>query len=307
MKKVAAVVVTYNRKNLLLKCISHLFNQEYRNFDIVIVDNNSDDGTEEALSKYIQTNSIIYQNTGSNLGGAGGFNWGIKFAAEFGYEYIWVMDDDCMPENTALAAFIDADVHLSGQWGFLSSKVNWRDGSICRMNIQRQTLTRNMTDFSTDIIPIVMASFVSLFIKSNTVYELGLPIKDFYIWTDDWEYTRRISRKYPCYFIGNSCVTHESNQNLGAKIEEVDGERLDRFRYLYRNDVYLYKREGILGVTYEACRLILHSLRVLLRAKDHKKARLFLIIEGTLEGLRFEPVIEFPKRRCEFESLRDFR
>ena len=107
MKKIAAVVVTYNRKALLLENIESLLSQTVSDLlDIVIVDNASTDGTKEALGKYVSNEKIIYKNTGANLGGAGGFQYGIRYAAENGYEYVWVMDDDCMPTSTALENFL---------------------------------------------------------------------------------------------------------------------------------------------------------------------------------------------------------
>ena len=93
-KLVAAIVVTYNRKNLLLENIECLKQQsESDKLDIIIIDNASTDGTESALQPYILDKSVIYINTGSNLGGAGGFNFGISYAAKKQYKYLWIMDD----------------------------------------------------------------------------------------------------------------------------------------------------------------------------------------------------------------------
>ena len=114
-KSVAAIVVTYNRKDLLIENIESLKQQsESDNLDIIIIDNASTDGTESALQPYILDKSIIYINTGSNLGGAGGFNFGIGYAAKQQYKYLWIMDDDCVPEKSALKEFIYADVTLQG-------------------------------------------------------------------------------------------------------------------------------------------------------------------------------------------------
>ena len=99
--RIATIVVTYNRKELLLECLEHLFDQSYGS-DIIVVDNNSDDGTEEALRELIEKKKIQYINTGANLGGAGGFQYGIKYATESGYDYLWIMDDDSMPTSNAL-------------------------------------------------------------------------------------------------------------------------------------------------------------------------------------------------------------
>ena len=293
IKKTAAIVVTYNRKELLLQNIEALLKQTMRNqLEIVIIDNASTDGTVEAIKRYVDTGEIIYINTGSNLGGAGGFQYGIRYAAEHDYEFVWVMDDDCIPRENTLEKFYEADQILKGDYGFLSSKVLWKDLSICSMNIQRKTLTKNISKFDQKILPIVMASFVSLFIKISVVKKVGLPIKEFFIWTDDWEYTRRISRTYPCYVVTDSIVIHKSTSNIGANIYSDSYDRLSRYKYLYRNDVYLYRREGVRGAIYEVFRLSGHIVKVIFKAEDHKFERIKLIIKGTISGLDFNPNIE---------------
>lgn len=295
LKNVAAVVVTYNRKELLIENIECLLAQKPYVPSIIVVDNHSTDGTREYLDAYIKADKIIYCDTGANLGGAGGFSFGIKYAVEHGYDFVWVMDDDCMPTESALKGFAEADEKLEGHYGFLSSKVLWKDGSICTMNLQRKTVTKNLENFDANLQSVVMASFVSLFIPAKIVKELGLPIKEFFIWTDDWEYTRRISRKYKCYAVSDSVVLHKSKSNIGANIATEDADRLNRFDYLYRNDVYLYRREGLKGFCYEVIRLCVHMSRVLLKGKDHKKKRIEKIIIGTIKGLTFNPTIEFAK------------
>lgn len=291
--RIAAVVVTYNRKELLCECIHALLAQSCLPEEILVIDNASTDGTRDALSRFQTDCRIVYTNTGSNLGGAGGFSFGIRMAVQRGADFIWVMDDDCIPMPDALEKLYDADSMLGGNYGFLSSKVLWKDGSLCTMNLQRDTLTHTLADISRSLQPVVMASFVSLFLPRSVILELGLPIKEFFIWTDDWEFTRRISRKYPCYAVADSVVVHKSRSNIGANIATESAERLDRFNYLYRNDVVLYRREGFRGFAYEAARLTGHCLRVLMYSPDHKRARLQKIISGTECGLRFHPEIEY--------------
>ncbi|MWL11388.1 glycosyltransferase, partial [Escherichia coli] len=71
-KEVIAVIVTYNRKALLLKVIDAVINQSYPLKKILIIDNNSTDGTEMFISNRL-SDVVKYKNTGGNLGGAGGF------------------------------------------------------------------------------------------------------------------------------------------------------------------------------------------------------------------------------------------
>lgn len=291
-KKVIAVVVTYNRKELLKECVNALLQQDYDNCDILVVDNASTDGTKGFIVDELQNSKVHYVNTGANLGGAGGFNYGMKKACELGCDFIWIMDDDCIVHKDSLIELINADKELKEDYGFLSSKVLWKDNSICKMNIQKRKFSKWLKDFETNKQNIAMASFVSLFLKTTIVEEMGLPIKDFFIWTDDWEYTRRISRKYNCYYISKSIVTHKSKQNEGASIATVD-DRLERFNYLYRNDVVLYRREGLKGWILLYIRLVLHKLRILKSNKTDKKERINIINKAIKEGKRFYPNIEY--------------
>lgn len=299
-KRVAAVVVTYNRKDLLMECIEHLQAQTaHDDMDILVIDNASTDGTAEVLAPLAAEGALDHCNTGSNLGGAGGFQFGLREAVERGYDLAWLMDDDCMPGPTALEELLHRDDQLADAYGFLSSKVLWRDGSICTMNLQRETVTRNVAEAdlgrSRDLIPVEMASFVSLLVPARVVREVGLPLKEFFIWTDDWEYTRRISRQFPCYLVPASVVMHKSVSNIGANIATDAADRLDRYDYLYRNDVYLYRREGLRGFLYETARLTAHATRVLAKAPDNKLARLKKIASGTKAGFTFNPKIEYPR------------
>lgn len=305
---IVAVVVTFNRKELLLQCIDHLRNQRISRglgtgeatptaseLAIMVIDNASTDGTEEALRSLVEAGIIDYRNTGSNLGGAGGFNFGMRAAVEAGYDYCWVMDDDCLPSPEALQGLIDAHYGLQGAYGFLSSVVRWTDGSICKMNVQRHPLTRDIEDFTLDLQPCTLASFVSLFVPTAVIREVGLPIKDFFIWTDDWEFTRRISRRYDCFVVGGSVVTHASANNGAGTIVDDVPERLERYRLIYRNDVVLYRQEGILGYGFLVARALNHMGRVILRSPDHKLEKLAIIAKSNLDGLSFHPAIEYPE------------
>ena len=294
LKPVAAVVVTHNRKEKLTKCLDALASQTFcAEMDILVIDNGSTDGTGDAVSGYLkdQIIDLKYFNTGYNSGGAGGFCYGIRKAVEAGYLYIWTMDDDCIPAPDALEQLMEYEMKHAGENGFLCSRVLWRDGTPCSMNIPRGTVLRPLNMNITGDPCVKMASFVSLFFPAGVVREVGLPMKEFFIWTDDWEFTRRISRKYTCRMISASTVIHDMEDNRRADISSDNDDRVWRYRYLYRNDVYLYRREGIKGAAYQSVRLPVHVLRVALSGHPvrEKVRRIGIILRGTAEGLRFFP------------------
>ena len=289
---VVAVVVTYNRKSLLMECLACLRWQTARGLRILVVDNASTDGTREALEDMIERGDILYENTGANLGGAGGFQHGLRSAMALGCDYAWIMDDDSMPEPTALQALLDAAEQIK-RFGWLSGRTLWTDGSLCRMNVQRDLRMNNLSDFSGERIPAGAATFVSLLVPAAVVREVGLPIGEFFIWADDLEYTRRISRKYPCYVIPGSVTVHKCATNNGGNIATDAPERIGRYRYAYRNEVYIYRREGLSGYRRLLLRTPLHILRVLARARDKRLLRIRVILGATLKGFGFHPRIEY--------------
>ena len=98
---VAAVVVTYNRKEELLKNLSAVLGQTHPVDRYYIIDNHGSDGTEVTLREAgILDNAVVeYVYLPENIGGAGGFYTGVKMAYEAGYDYICLMDDDGRPAN----------------------------------------------------------------------------------------------------------------------------------------------------------------------------------------------------------------
>jgi len=294
MNKTVAVVVTYNRKDILKKNIESLLHQKDATCDILVINNASTDGTEEMVLQDYNMEQVIYCNTGANLGGAGGFEYGVGKAAELGYEYIWIMDDDTWPEENALAELFNADRELDGKWGFLSSVAYWTDGSICRMNIQKRDIFKHIgqKEYARNISKIQMCSFVSLLVKGDIVRELGCPIGDYFIWTDDYEFTGRISRKYPCYMVTNSKVIHAMKTHTRVNFATDSADRIDRYKYIYRNDVHCYRQYGFMGWMYLLSKNMFTTLNVLLKSKDNRFKKIGVIWKGFASGIKYNPVIK---------------
>ena len=298
MREVAAIVVTYNRKELLYKNITSLLSQTKDESDIFIIDNASTDGTYEYIKHFIDNKKVFYINTGKNQGGAGGFTFGIKNAVLAGYEYIWLMDDDTIPLSNALEQLLQADHLLDGSYGFLSSAVMWTDGTACLMNIPqiKQPWYKELELLKDGLLLCKQASFVSLFIKSEVIYTVGLPIKEFFIWADDFEYTQRIAQKYDCYIVGKSQVIHEMKFNNTSNIALDDITRIDRYKYAYRNEFYIARNNGFRAFLHQILRIAKHFIQVLIYSKKYRLKRGWIIISSSFRGLFFNPEIQFLKK-----------
>lgn len=268
---------------------------------LIILDNAGTDGTSELFQgtresypefeTVIQGGDFTYLRLHENTGGAGGFYHAMKYAVEQGFSHLWIMDDDAVPHQDALREYVLTDKHLNS-YGFLTGKVLWKDGSICVLNVPKRTKWERIRDFSLPQL-VQYASFVSLFIRSETVMKYGLPYKEFFLWGDDWEYTRRISKERPCFYVPGSVTTHYCAINDGCYIDRLPDNMTERFRYLYRNDVVIYRQDGMEGYLYLALRNVKHISNVLFHSKGRKK-KLKLMADATKEGIRFKPTITYP-------------
>lgn len=293
---IIAIVVTYNRLNKLKQCISTIETQKTQ-CDILIINNNSTDKTAEWIEKYNSNNKIHVFTTETNIGGAGGFNIGIKKAYELGYKYMWLMDDDCFVHNETLQNLINAADKLDDKFGWLSSVSLWIDNNPCLMN--KQKISKNFYDkinlLTDSLLAATQATFVSLLITRMTIKKIGLPIKDFFIWGDDIEFTRRIAvrKNIPSYIVGNSIVTHAMEENNGSNIATDSADRINRYKYAYRNEAFLFRQEGIYGIMYFITKCFYNIFRILTKSSNNKIKRLYILIKSSIYGLIwYSPKIE---------------
>ena len=288
--------MTYNRLPLLQKCIEKLEAQT-EPCDILVVNNASADGTAEWLTECEAKNKRLHaRDTGANLGGAGGFNFGMRWAVEAGYGCLWLMDDDCLPEPDALEKLMEADRLLKGEYGWLSSVALWTDGTACRMNRQKlkKVAAADSPSRQDGLAQANQATFVSLLLSAGTVRRVGLPIREFFIWGDDIEYTRRIAvrEKLPGFVVEKSRVIHAMKENTGSSIATDRAERIDRYRYAYRNEAYTYRQEGVPGVCYYLAKCGLNACRIIVKAPNRRGKRIQVLIGSMVRGLFFRPKIE---------------
>ena len=102
-KKIIAVIVTYNRCELLKRCINNIKKQSFTPQEILVVNNGSEDNTVSMLSG-LNIKSINQDNIGS----AGGWATGIEYAIKNGFDAIWLMDDDGYPDRFSLENLLKA-------------------------------------------------------------------------------------------------------------------------------------------------------------------------------------------------------
>ncbi|MFB9769768.1 glycosyltransferase family 2 protein [Lactiplantibacillus modestisalitolerans] len=292
MKDVIAIVVTYNRLKYLRECIKSLKKQTVKLKKILVIDNKSTDGTEKyMMDEFYSDKQVVYKRLSENFGGAGGFSEGVKFAMNLGGEFFWIMDDDTIPEDNALEQLLISDQKLNSNWGFLSSNVRWKDGAPAKMN---QLMTgENWSDRVDDgLIEVMSGTFVSVLIKRTDVISVGLPIAEFFIWGDDTEYTSRLARIAPGYFVASSHVLHKTLQNLNVDIiNESVKSKVGRYFFSYRNSFYNARKDNRL--TKYIIKSIITSFKLLFGNSKFKWSKFRVLYKGILAGFFFNPQIKY--------------
>lgn len=289
---ISVVIVTFNKLALLKECLNSVLNQTVLPDSIIVVDNHSSDGTKEYLSELQQQNQRIRPLfLEENIGGAGGFNRGVKEAMALQSDYIWIMDDDTIPDSNALEALIHARDDIGAdKFSFLASNVRWIDGNPCLMNIPRVLQEWNSLS---GYVEVEFSSFVSMFINANCVKQIGYPITDFFIWGDDVEYAYRLRSILPGYYVDTSVVVHKMAQNKRTDILNDQESRLPRYFYAYRNGCYQARKNGKKDfVKFILFKYIWESVKVMATPNDCKWRKLKMINKGVFTGLFFNPVIE---------------
>ena len=182
--KIAAVVVTYNRCEELKQCVCALREQTI-SADIIVINNGSTDGTKEYLETLSKDIKVIHQ---ANLGGAGGFYTGTKYAFDNGYEWIWMMDDDGVPEKSQLENLFNV-AEKYGHKVLNALVVNKDDHSLFAFGKQELLTTVNL---NADFLSQPLSPFNGTFIHREVVEKVGFIKKEMFIWGDEQEYMARI-------------------------------------------------------------------------------------------------------------------
>ena len=291
-KRVAAVVVTFNRAPKLKKVLESLNLQTRRPDRIYVIDNASTDNTRDVVDA-LENPDIRYLRLSENLGGAGGFNFGMKAAYADGFDLLWISDDDAYPHEDALEKLItslEVFAEKTTHWpSFACSAVKFTDGSWCEMNTP--TTTWDWPRHYTPDAPYFLVgscSFVSVLIPRWAVREHGFPIKDYFIWYDDAEYTQRLARSYPGIFVPDSVVTHDTGVNMGVNYGMITDTNIWKFKFGARNETCFRLREkGLAGVLSFA-----YSVRQQMKAGNVPIKTRFTIYNQIIKGCWFRPKIE---------------
>lgn len=289
-EKTVAIVVTYNRRQLLAQCLRALGDQTRLPREIIVVDNASTDGTYEYLSALdrIGTCPVRAYGLTDNLGGAGGFAKGLRLAMECGADWVWMMDDDACPHPTALdelSRIATATDCVYGSAAVSNGLTSWATTLLGPPT----RVVENVTDLP-PCAEVESLPFLGFFVHRDLVRRIGLPDARYFIAADDMEYCLRARRAgAKLYIAGHSHIEHPKSvaseiNVLGKKIIYLSLPPWKRY-YDTRNRILNAR-------TYAPVKLFAHVLPgtlirfcVALRREPRKRAQVRSFLAGTLDGL----------------------
>lgn len=232
--RIAAIVVTYNRKFLLLECLKALKEQSAHISTIFIIDNHSTDGTRDLLLKeaYIDkdsTNSYILDESGvhasfdntsidaiqsvtdgagrfvqinyvrlnDNYGGAGGFYVGQHFAYKSNHEWVWMMDDDGYPSSNCLMDLLSS-AEKNQLYVLNPLVINIKDHNVLSFGLPKHIETVECARSAASADGLILGEanpFNGTLVHASVIEQVGFVKKEMFIWGDEVEYFMRLKAK----------------------------------------------------------------------------------------------------------------
>jgi len=221
---VCAVVSTYNRKYILKNCLNALLKQTLPLKEIIVIDGPSVDGTDALIRNEFP--EITYVRLKKDVGGAGQFFVGLKLAYEKGFDWIWLMDDDVVPDPNALREMLS---------------FHGRNGGLIFC-----PKVKNFNVFA----PLFAGGLFS----RHVVTKIGLPLSGFFIYWDDVEYGMRAEKAgIRIYYVNSAEVEHKDwllrgsiyKRFLFVTLSSTVYPKGRKYYYIWRNSLYVYLRHHL--------------------------------------------------------------
>lgn len=249
MNKIIAVVVTYNRLELLQRVVESLRNQSCRLDKILIVNNGSTDGTKEWLDGQSGL-TVIHQE---NVGGSGGFFRGIQEASKEDCDWIWCMDDDVFPREKCLETLLTVaekqeNVGIVCPHRLMSGKTFVGEAKTLNLSNPFKDMHNDMLLASEvenhEVVSIVGMAFEGPLIRKEVVSKIGLPNKDLFILYDDTDYSyRAVLAGYRVLIVRDALMDKYDFQSKSSYREDKMKNKW-KLAYHIRNTAYFGHKYG---------------------------------------------------------------
>ncbi|ATG90445.1 glycosyltransferase family 2 protein [Methylomonas koyamae] len=222
---IAIILLNWNGKTDTSECIASIRNLNYKNYEIIVVDNNSSDDSVRSLFNEYPGLTIL--QTGKNLGYSGGNNFGINWAIKNNADYILLLNNDTIISNDLLNSFINASSLLPSK-SILGAKIYFYDNPDTIWFAGGRWLTQ-LNNFEhigygqkddghfSEIVEVDYITGCALFSSTAAFREIGLLDDNFFLTYEetDWCYRAKLAG-YRCYVIPEAKLWHKVSASFGG-------------------------------------------------------------------------------------------
>jgi GT2 family glycosyltransferase len=195
------------------------------------------------------------------------------------------MDDDTIPEPTALERLVEGGARLDGlpEPAMLASKIVWTDGAVHPLNwpgLRLGDMDLFLRASERGVLPLRWNTFPSTLIRREALERHGLPLKHFWIWSDDIEHSARLLRDEVGYVVPDSVAHHKT---ASAYPPWEGGER---FYYAVRNGLYILRGSALArSEKQQQAFAVLGQIVRFLRHERLRPASLRIVARGLRDGV----------------------
>jgi GT2 family glycosyltransferase len=216
--KVTVIIPNWNGIDHIVECVKSLVKVDYSNFDVIVVDNHSEDGSPEAIEGSFPNVQIIRNS--QNLGFAEGCNVGIRQAMKSGCAYVWLLNNDTVVDARSLRYLVrtaeeNSNIGMTGSkicyydapnilWG-AGMEISWIRGETYPIGWHE----RDTGQFNKES-DVEGLSGCSLLIRRRVCEEVGLMDKNYFLYAEEIDWCVRARQKgFRCICVPESIVFHK--------------------------------------------------------------------------------------------------
>ncbi|MBI5670126.1 MAG: glycosyltransferase family 2 protein [Chloroflexi bacterium] len=200
---VSIIVLNYNGCEDTLACLRSLEHLTYPNVEVIVVDNDSADGSVDAFKQAHPGVQII--QTGANLGFTGGNNVGIRYALKHGADYVMLLNNDTVVAPDMVDILIEAmeanpRIGVSGPTIYYYSApeiiwsaggtIDWRHGTTSMIGLNEE----DKSQFGNAPRPVDFVTGCCLLARRDVWEQAGLLDEKFFMYYEETEWCVRASR-----------------------------------------------------------------------------------------------------------------
>ncbi|SFQ51471.1 glycosyltransferase family 2 protein [Parafilimonas terrae] len=297
MEKVGLVTITFNGESVVEDFITSVNKQDYLNFSLYVIDNNSSDKSVSLIESNSTINDLKVIKNSFNNGVAGGNNQGIKQALKDGCEYVILINNDTIFEDTLISKLVQAskakgyDVVVPKMMYFSNPEIIWFAGGFLDKNNGYSNCHVGMKEKDVGQYhdcEITYAPTCCALIHRSVFEDIGLMDEKYFVYFDDTDFWYRMLKngKHKMLYINDVFFLHKEGSLTKSKSGTFIKFKFGDFiiRQTTRNKVYyLRKQKTVLAYAHIIIFWIRLNLRFLFSGKYNRNFRTWILIQTSFK------------------------